>query len=93
MYGDLDIGNVKSVRGKVHEYLSMTLDYTTKREENMDMRNYVKNMIDEFPVKNQKFQAVTIPATDDLFKMYRGNPPNRNKLELYHTPVDRGLLL
>ena len=59
----------------------------------MDMRNYVKNMIDEFPVKNQKFQAVTIPATDDLFKMYRGNPPNKNKLELYHTPVDRGLLL
>jgi hypothetical protein len=28
MYGDDDIGNVKSVRGKIHDYLGMRLDYT-----------------------------------------------------------------
>ena len=51
MYVYQNIGNVKSVRGKVHEYLSMTLDYSTRVEVNMDMRKYVKNMIDEFSVK------------------------------------------
>ena len=37
MYVDPNIGNVKSVRGKVHEYFSKTLDYTTKGEVNIDM--------------------------------------------------------
>ena len=32
MYGYPDIGKVKSVIGKSHEYLFMTLDYTTKGE-------------------------------------------------------------
>ena len=48
MYKDTKIGNVKSVRGKVHEYLSMTLDYTKKREVKIDMQRYVKNIIDGF---------------------------------------------
>ena len=30
MYGYTNVLKVKSVRGKVHTYLSMTLDYTTK---------------------------------------------------------------
>ena len=50
MYGYPKIGNVKSVRGKFHNYLSMTLDYTIKGEVNIDIREYVKNMIDEFPI-------------------------------------------
>ena len=39
MYGDPNIGNVKSVRGKVHEYFSMTLDYTTKGEVRTDIKS------------------------------------------------------
>ena len=50
MYGDPNIGNFKSVRGKFHEYFFMILDYTTKGELNVDMQKYVKKMIDEFPV-------------------------------------------
>ena len=49
MYGDPNIEKVKSVRGKFHEYMSMTLYYTTKGEVKIDTRKYVKNMIDEFP--------------------------------------------
>ena len=30
MYGDPNIGKVKSVRVKVHEYFPMTLDHNTK---------------------------------------------------------------
>ena len=42
MYGDPNIGKVLSVRGKVREYLFMTLDYTTKGEVKIDMSKYVK---------------------------------------------------
>ena len=42
MYGDPNIGMVKLVREKVHKYLFMTLDYTTKGEVKIDMRKYVK---------------------------------------------------
>ena len=51
MYGDPNIGRVKSVIVKVHEYLYMALEYTTIGEVNIDMRKYMKNTIDEFPVK------------------------------------------
>ena len=34
MYVDPNIGKFHSVRGKIHEYLSMTLDFTKKGEVN-----------------------------------------------------------
>ena len=45
---------VKSVRVKVHECFSMTLDYTKKGEVKIDMRKYVKNMINEFMIRIKK---------------------------------------
>ena len=66
MYRHQNIGKVKSVRGKVHEYLSMTLYYTTKGEVNIYMRKYVKNIIDEFPIYTNKAQVVTSPSTENL---------------------------
>ena len=39
---------------EVHEYLFMTLDYTVKGELNLDLRKYVKNMIDEFLIHIKK---------------------------------------
>ena len=62
------VGKVKLVRGKFHEYFSVPLDYTTKGEVKIDMRKYVKNMIDEFPINIEKSQAVTSPATKNLFE-------------------------
>ena len=43
------IGDVKSLRGAIHEYLGMTLDYTIKDEVKVDMVDYVKKMVAEFP--------------------------------------------
>ena len=42
MYVDSNIGKVKSLIGKVHEYLYIPLDYTKKGEVKIDMRKYVK---------------------------------------------------
>ena len=71
----------------------MNLDYTTRGEIKLDMRKYVKNMIDKFPVSIDKSQEVTSPATDNLFKVYGSNPMNNNIAELFHTTVGRRLFL
>ena len=42
MYGYPDIGDIKSLRRKVHEYFSVTLYYTTKGEVEIDMQKPVK---------------------------------------------------
>ena len=41
-YGDDEIGKVKSTRGKRHDYLGMTLDYTTPGKVKIDMKNMSK---------------------------------------------------
>ena len=81
------------IRIEVHEYLFMTLDYTVKGELNLDLRKYVKNMIDEFPIHIKKLQAVTRPSTKKLFKVGRSNSLNNNKAGLFNTIVARGLFL
>ena len=44
-YGSDDIGHVEASRGKVHEYLAITLDYTEEGKLNIDMRKYLDEMI------------------------------------------------
>jgi len=38
-------------RGKKHDYLAMPFDYTEDGKLRVNMRDYVKGMIKEFPVK------------------------------------------
>ena len=80
IFGDPDIGKVKSVSGKVCESLSVPWDYTTKGEVKIDMRNYVKNMIDEFTMNIEKYQAVTSPENRNILKFDGSNPLNKNKV-------------
>ena len=50
-------------------------------------------MIDEFPINIEIFEAGIIPEPKTLFKVERSNPLKNNKAGLFHTTVDRGLLL
>ena len=50
-------------------------------------------MNDEFLINIKTFQAVEIPATENLFKVDGSKPLNKNKAELFHKTVDRGLFL
>ena len=43
------------------------------------MRKYVKNMIDGFPINIEKSQEVTIPETENIFKVDGTNTLNNNK--------------
>ena len=93
MYGDPKIGKIKAVRGKVHEYLAMTLDYTKRGEVKIEMIQYVQNMLDTFPIKFKDGDAVNTPAADNLFKVDGSKPLEKNQAELLHTTVAKALFL
>ena len=48
-YGDSEIGKVKAVRGKFHDYLAMNLDYSTQGQVRINMTDYIATMIKDFP--------------------------------------------
>ena len=71
MYGDGEIGKVKCVRGKRHPYLGMVLDYTEPGKFKLDMTDYVKSMIKDFP---QDLKPANYPWNDNLFKVDENSP-------------------
>ena len=56
------------------------------------MRDYIENMIKEFPVKLQGLRAKS-PATDNLFKASNGKVLNPKQKEQYHHTVAQGLFV
>ena len=48
-YGDDKLGRVRATRGKIHNYLGMTLDYSTSKKLKLSMKDYIEKMIKEFP--------------------------------------------
>ena len=48
-HGDPKLGKVKAKRGKVHDYLGMTLDFSEKWKVKIDQTKSIKQMIKEFP--------------------------------------------
>ncbi|CAJ1929642.1 unnamed protein product [Cylindrotheca closterium] len=52
----------KIVRGKIHRYLGMTLDFLVKGKLKIRMDDYVKNMLEDFPFKFNKDSKQETPA-------------------------------
>jgi hypothetical protein len=48
-YGSDDLGHVLAVRGKIHDYLAMILDFTQDGALKIDMKYYIQGMLEEFP--------------------------------------------
>ena len=94
-------GKVKVHHGKVHEYLGMKLDYSEKKKLKIDMRDYVKGMLDTFPVKFKKGETAATPAAaatpvhEDLFGQKSSNDKKleKDKAEAFHTMTAQGLFL
>jgi Reverse transcriptase (RNA-dependent DNA polymerase) len=59
-------------RGKIHEYLGMTLDYSVKGKVKISMTDYVINMLKELPVDMEGVAAT--PASPHLFTVNTENP-------------------
>ena len=62
-------GAMKISRGKVHEYLGMTLDYSTPGEVKITMIPYVKEMVKLFEQYDPTEKTATTPAADHLFQV------------------------
>ncbi len=81
-YANDEIGKVKAVRGDRHDYLAMILDYSTPGELMVDMANYVKGIIEEFPytIKQQKY-----PWNEKLFIVGDTTSIDDGRKEVFHT--------
>ena len=80
-------------RGKVHDYLGMTIDFSEDGKVMFKMQDYVQNMIDESPEEIMK-GAMSSPAANHLFEVN----PEAEKLgtvnaETYHHLVAKLLYL
>ena len=86
------IGEVKVTNGKQHFHLGMTLDYSKDGAVIIDMKDYVTEMIEEFPDKLES--SVKTTANKNLFS----NDPSSQLLspkraKLFHTMVAKALFL
>ena len=66
-YEDPEIGKIKVSRGKIHQYLGMTLDFSSPGEVKIDMVDYIKKMIEDFPDKSES--KANTPAALHLFEV------------------------
>ena len=88
------IGEVKAVRGKIHDYLGMTMDFSERGQVTIDMTAYVKSMIENLSVDLSKMKKVASPWNDNLFKVSQNSPKlNEQRASEFHTMTAQGLFL
>jgi hypothetical protein len=91
-YANDKIGEIKAVCGKKHNYLAMTLDFTTPGVLKIDMTSCVKKMIKDFPENlNGKTKC---PWSKTMFKVDEESPRlPEDKMKIFHTVVMKGMFL
>ena len=91
-YGD--IGEVAAHRGDVHDYLGMIFHYDRKKKTvEIDMQNYVKDMLKEFPIKFGSKDVASTPAADNLYIDGKGKRLDDYRSEVFHKMVAKGLFI
>ena len=86
------INPLSVARGKVHDYLGMTLDFRHKRKVKVTMYNFIRDMLEEVP--KEMIGADVTPAADHLFKVSESPKYLDNKrAELFHHFVAKCLFL
>ena len=68
-------GGLKCSRGRTHEYLGMTLDYTTTGKVKVTMFKYIQEIVDMFQKYDNNNKTATTPAADHLFKVSEFSKP------------------
>jgi hypothetical protein len=86
IYASDRIGKVKATRGYRHKYLGMILDFTSKGSLKLDVTNYLKSIIDEFPV--ELIGVTKCPWNENLFKTdSSAKKLNKEKARIFDTLV------
>jgi len=87
-------GKVESSRGKKHDYLGMILDYSVEGQVIIDMCDYVKKMVAEFPQEALQGPKVLTPASTNLFSVDKRSPKlSQEEVELFHSFILKSLFL
>ena len=76
---------VKCHRGDRHIYLGMVFNYSHKGKFRVDMSEYIKNMVDNFPIKFKKTNTALSPAADNLFSEGQGRKLDDKCKGTFHT--------
>jgi AAA ATPase containing von Willebrand factor type A (vWA) domain len=85
-------GKMKVSRGKSHEFLGMKIVLRGDGTVSIDMKDYVKKAIDEFPVDIVKNAAT--PANRFLFEVREDVPDlDKERREIFHSTVARLLYI
>ena len=58
-----------------------------------DMSSYIKNLLDEFPVKLKKSRTAATPMGEGLYNLGQGRKPSKEDTEAFHTMVVKGLFV
>jgi hypothetical protein len=87
LYGKHD--KVTATRGPVHEYLGMTFDFSKKGKLVVSMADYMKKLVDEFPIPITK--TAHSPAGEDLFAEGKGPLLDAERAKIFHTWVAKAL--
>jgi hypothetical protein len=91
-YGSDELGHVKVVRGKVHDYVAMIMDFTQEGALKIDMRYYIKGMIEEFPYEIKP--RTTAPWTEKLLKVQEDSKKlDEKQRSIFHTFVMKAMFL
>jgi hypothetical protein len=88
------LAKIKTTRGKIHDYLGMTLDFSIKGKVTINMEDYVKSMVSSFPNEELAGRKVTSPWNEDLFKVDdECTKLNQEQAKLFHTITAQGIFL
>ena len=78
--------------GKIHDYLSMQLDFSTPREVKVTMIPYVKEIMTLFEQYDNSKTTAKTPASEHLFKMHKDVKVLPEKqVPIFHTFVAKNL--
>ena len=83
LYGGTKEGKVKIVKGKVHDYLGMKLNSEIPNKVEVDMKEYVKDIYEEYPF--QLNSNVNYPWNMKLFNSEDDQYPLKDIKEKYFT--------
>ena len=79
-------------RGRKHDYLGMNMISHKDGILEIEMKDYLKGMIDTFPIKFHG-DKITTPAADNLFAAGKGNKLGKEKAEMFHKMVAKALFV
>ena len=90
-YGE--IGEVKASRGKKHDYLGMTFDFSEDKKVKISMKKYTEQMVKDFSVELDIHDTMKTPAGNNLFEKGSGKILDRDRKEEFHNMTARGLFM